>query len=92
MSFVNRPTAFVDAMARISFLPPNQRVDALLHYFVDVLSDLDTDAIRAQRDQIIERFSTCGCSFDTCLLMIEFIDGYLATREAGAPCRLADTR
>lgn len=92
MQTVNRPLAFADAMTRISTLPNSERVDALLHYFVGVLSAMDTDTIRAQRDQIMVRFSTCGCSFETCVLMVQFIDGYLASREAGPAHRLARIR
>jgi hypothetical protein len=92
MPTLNRPLAFADTMTRISFLPSGERVDALLHYFVDVLSGMDTHTIRKQRDQIMERFSTCGCSFDTCVLMVEFIDGYLASRDTGPTHRFARLR
>ena len=79
-------------MTRISSLPSDDRLDALLRYFVEVLSAMDTHSIRTQRDQIMERFSTCGCSFDTCVLMIQFIDGYLASREVTLAHRLANIR
>ena len=92
MPIVNRPIAFADAMTRIAVLPSDERIDALLRYFVEVLSALDTQTIRSQRDQIMERFSTCGCSFETCVLMVQFIDGYLASRDAETVHRLADIR
>ncbi|MGH7945625.1 MAG: hypothetical protein ACREH8_10390 [Opitutaceae bacterium] len=77
----NRHNAFADAMTRISFLPANERVDALLKHFVGVLDAMDADNIRTLRDQIMERFSTCGCRFDTCVMMIELINHHLAFRD-----------
>ena len=80
----NRSHAFADAMARIAILPASERVDALLEFFVDVLARMDANAIRRLRDQVMERFATCGCSFETCRLMIEFINGHLALRDVNA--------
>ena len=81
---INREKTFADALAQISFLPANQRVDALLEYFVGILDAMDSATIRNLRDQVMERFSTCGCSFDTCRMMVEFINGHLALRELAA--------
>jgi hypothetical protein len=69
-------------MKHIALLPANQRVDALLNYFVGVLNAMDSGTIRRLRDQIMARFAMCGCSFDTCQLMIDFINGHLALRES----------
>ena len=77
---LDRQKTFTETLTRISFLPAHQRIDALLSYFVDVLGAMDTATIRNLRDQLLERFSTCGCSFETCTLMIEFINGHLALR------------
>ena len=81
---LDRDKSFADALTQISFLPASERVDALLKYFVGVLSSMDCGTIRSLRDQVMERFGTCGCSFETCRLMIEFINGHLALRELGA--------
>jgi hypothetical protein len=81
---VNRSHSFATAMTRISVLPTDQRVDALLEFFIDVLNATDPERIRTMRDQVVERFSTCGGSFETCQLIIELINGHLALREAVA--------
>ena len=78
---LDRQSSFTREMTRISALPENERVSALLNYFVRVLDGMDPDTIRSLRDQVIERFSTCGCSFETSLLMIELIDAHLAVHE-----------
>jgi hypothetical protein len=77
---MDRQKTFTETLTRISFLPASQRVDALLKAFVEILAAMDTDTIRNLRDQMLERFSTCGCSFETCTLMIEFINRHLALR------------
>jgi hypothetical protein len=79
---VTRQNSFANAMSRISALPSDKRVDALLEYFESTLNGMDTRRIRTLRDQIMERFSTCGSSFETCTLMIELTDLYLAVRES----------
>jgi hypothetical protein len=79
---LDRQKNFADAMAQISTLPPSERIDALLGFFRDVLNRMDSGTIRKLRDQVMARFSTCGCSFETCELVIEFINGHLALREA----------
>ena len=81
MAVDNRPTPFAEVMTQIEGLPADKRVDAMLEIFVHVLNSRDTDSIRNLRDQIMERFSTCGSSFETCVTVIEFIDGYLAVRD-----------
>jgi hypothetical protein len=75
------PNSFANLTKRISSLPANQQVDALLEYFVGVMAAMDPHAIRKSRDQIVERFSACGCRFEMCLLVIEFINAHLALRE-----------
>lgn len=79
---LDRQSSFTSEITRISVLPENERVGALLKYFVRVLDGMEPDTIRSLRDQVIERFSTCGCSFETSLLMIELIDAHLAVNEA----------
>ena len=69
-------------MTRISALPSDKRVDALLDYFEATLEGMETRTIRSLRDQIMERFATCGASYETCTLMIELIDAHLAVRES----------
>ena len=69
-------------MSRIAALPANERVDACLKFFAEILNAMDAGTIRHLRDQIMPRFAMCGCSFDTCQLMIEFINGQLALRES----------
>ena len=86
----NREKCVTDVITQISLLPANTRIDALLEIFVGILDAMDSSTIRSLRDQVMERFSTCGCSFDTCRLMIEFINGHLALRElAGDHARVS---
>lgn len=77
----DREESFALTMAQISDLPANKRIDALLAFFVHVIDAMDSDAIRDLRNQVMDRFSTCGCSFETIRLMLQFIDGHLALRE-----------
>lgn len=81
----DREETFATVMAQISFLPAHQRIDALLAYFVDVIDRMEPNVVRALRDQVMTRFSTCGCSFETSRLMIDFINGHLALREFNRP-------
>lgn len=81
----DREKSFATVMAQISFLPAHQRIDALLAYFVDVIDRMEPSSVRELRDQVMARFSTCGCSFETSRLMIEFINGHLALRELNHP-------
>ena len=78
---LDRLRSFTSEITRISALPENERVDALLDYFVRVLDGMEPDTIRTLRDQVMERFSTCGCSFETSHLMVELIDAHLAAHE-----------
>lgn len=78
---LDRQSSFTSEVTRISALPENERLDALLTYFVRVLDEMEPDTIRTLRDQMMERFSTCGSSFETCLLMLELIDAHLAVNE-----------
>ena len=77
----DREECFALTMAQISVLPANKRIDALLAFLVAVIDAMDPDAVRELRNQIMDRFSTCGCSFETMRLMLQFIDGHLALRE-----------
>ena len=62
MNVDKRATPFAEVMTQLERLPAGPRVDALLEIFVHVLNSRDTASIRELRDQIMERFSTCGCT------------------------------
>ena len=79
---LTRKDSFAYAITRISALPTDKRVDALLEYFEATLDGMDSRTIRTLRDKVMERFATCGSSFATCTLMIELIDIHLALRES----------
>jgi hypothetical protein len=78
---LHRPSSFTSAMTRISVLPTDQRTGALLDYFLRMLDTQDEATIRRLRNQVMERFATCGASFETSVLMIELIDAHLARRQ-----------
>lgn len=71
-----------NALATISVLPHGKRVDALLACFASMLDSMEVTAIREKRDQLMERFSHCGASFETCALVIKWVDCQLALRGA----------
>lgn len=71
-------------MAEISALPKSQQLDALLQYFSTVLSELPLATLRRRRTALIERFSHCGCGFDTSSALLELVDLHVATRERQA--------
>ena len=77
----DREESFATVMEQISVLPAHKRIDALLAFFVSVIDAMDSHAVRGLRNQVMGRFSTCGCSFETTRLMLQFIDGHLALRE-----------
>ena len=77
----DREESFATVMAQISVLPADKRIDALLAFFVQVINAMDAGTVRDLRNQVMARFSTCGCSFETTRLMLQFIDGHLALRE-----------
>ena len=77
----DREESFALTLARISTLPAHKRIDALLAFFVGVIDAMDSNSVRDLRNQVMDRFSTCGCSFETTRLMIQFIDNHLALRE-----------
>lgn len=77
---VNRPHSFAATITQIPHLPTHARVNALMDLFAETLKSMDPDTIRTLRDQVMERFSSCGGDFETCQLMIEFIDVHLALR------------
>lgn len=81
----DRDECFALTMAQISVLPAHKRIDALLAFFVQVINAMDLNAVRDLRNQVMDRFATCGCSFETTQLMIQFIDGHLALREISGP-------
>lgn len=68
-------------MAEIAVLPQEQQVDALLHFFTTVLHEMSTEAIRRKRSELMERFSNCGCSYETCATLLELVDDHVARRE-----------
>lgn len=69
-----------NALATIAILPHGKRIDALLACFSGLLDSMDVVAIREKRDQLMERFSHCGASFETCALVIQWLDCQLALR------------
>ena len=83
----DREKSFASAMTQIAVLPAHQRIDALLEFFVRIIGAMDVTTIRDLRDQVMDRFSTCGCSFETTRLMIQFIDYHLALRQLSATPR-----
>jgi hypothetical protein len=86
---VNSTTAwqkhFDAAMRAIAVLPAEQQVEAVLQFLTTVLSEMSIEAIRQRRNQLMEHFSNCGGSYETCAVMLEMVDRYLAVREKWAP-------
>ena len=70
-----------NALASIAVLPEGKRVDALLGCFTNLLDSMDATSIREKRDQLMARFSHCGTSFETCALVIKWLDCQLALRD-----------
>ena len=79
-------------MAEIAILPEEQQVDALLHFFTTVLHEMPTDEIRRKRDDLMDRFSNCGCSYETCATLLELVDYHVARREQFAAREEAEAR
>jgi hypothetical protein len=77
----DREKSFASAMSQIAVLPAHQRIDALLEFFVKMIDAMSPSAVRDLRNQVMNRFSTCGCSFETTRLMVQFVDYHLALRE-----------
>ena len=74
-----------NVLSTIAVLPQAHRVDALLVCFSALLDSMDADTIREKRDQLMERFSDGGASFETCALVTKWLDCQLALRRvAGA--------
>ena len=69
-----------NALATIAVLPESKRVDALLGCFSSMLDSMDANFIREKRDQLMVRFSHCGASFETCALVIKWLDCQLELR------------
>ena len=79
-------------MAEISVLPEEQQVDALLHFFTTVLNETPTEAIRQKRNELMARFSNCGCSYETSSTLLELVDHHMALREQFAARQEAEAR
>jgi len=79
-------------MADIAILPEEQQVDALLHFFSTVLHEMPTDAIQEKRSELMERFSHCGCSYETCATLLELVDQHVMRREQIAAREKAEAR
>ena len=77
----DREKSFASAISQIAVLPAHQRIDALLAFFVNVIDAMNPSAVRDLRNQVMARFSTCGGSFETTRLMVQFVDYHLALRE-----------
>jgi len=82
----DRESLFQEAMARIAILSPREGADILLHYFLGVVSGLDSAAARQLRDEISSRFGGRYCSQALCAQMTEMLNGHLASdRPRAAP-------
>ena len=79
---LDRQNFVENALSTIALLPQSKRVDALLACFTSLLDSMDADTIRQKRDQLMERFSHCGGSFETCALVVKWLDCQLALRGA----------
>lgn len=73
-----------NALATIAVLPEGKRIDALLACFSGLLDSMDSASIREKRDQLMERFSHCGASLETSMLVVRWLDCQLALR--GSSC------
>ena len=69
------------ALATIAALPKEKRADALLACFSTMVDAMDANSVREKRDQLMARFSHCGASFETCQLVIKWLDCQLAQRD-----------
>ena len=69
-----------NVLSTIAVLPPAKRVDALIVCLSSLLDSMDADAIREKRDHLMERFSHCGASFETCALVTKWLDCELELR------------
>jgi hypothetical protein len=88
----DRQKRFDAAMAELSGLPQEQQVDALLHFLTTVLHEMPTDTIRQRRNELMERFANCGCSYETCAALLELVDYQLTRREKFAARQEAEAR
>jgi lipase chaperone LimK len=88
----DREKSFATAMSQIDVLPPHRRIDALLEFFASVIGQMDSASVRDLRNQVMDRFSTCGCTFETTRLMIQFVDYNIALREVTDPSRANSDR
>ncbi|MEO6245413.1 MAG: hypothetical protein ABIQ12_08245 [Opitutaceae bacterium] len=72
-----------NALASIAVMPHGTKVDALLACFSGLLDSMEVAAIREKRDQLMERFSHCGGSFEACSLVVKWLDCQIALRGCG---------
>jgi hypothetical protein len=83
---------FDAAMAEIASLPQDRQIDALLHYLSTVLLQLPLAELHRRRDQLLERFADCGCSYEACTALLEMVDQHLAHRARSEARQAAATR
>ena len=88
----DRQKRFDAAMAEVATLPAEQQVEALLQFFTTVLNEMSADAVRQKRNQLMEHFSTCGCSYDTCSALLEMVDHHVAARDRWAARQETEAR
>ena len=88
----DRQKRFDAAMAEIAVLPEEQQVDALLHFFTAVLNETPMEAIREKRNELMARFANCGCSYETCSTLLEWVDHHVALREQFSARQEAEAR
>jgi hypothetical protein len=79
-------------MAEVALMPAEQQVDALLELLTTVLNETSTEVVRQKRNQLMEHFANCGCSYETCSALLEMVDHHLALRERWAARQEAEAR
>lgn len=79
-------------MTAIAALPAEQQVEAVLQLLVKVLGEMSVEAVRQRRTQLMEHFSNCGGSYETCVTILEMVDRYIAIREKWTAERQAEVR
>jgi hypothetical protein len=88
----DRQKRFDAAMAEVALMPAEQQVDALLELLTTVLNETSTEVVRQKRNQLMEHFANCGCSYETCSALLEMVDHHLAMRERWAARQEAEAR
>ena len=80
----DRETIFQETMAGLGDVSPAESTDVFLHYFMTVVGGLDARAAHQLRDELSTRFGGRYCSGQVCRMMVELVNGHLASREPHA--------